>query len=91
MFLRDGEPYAQALANVSSDLADMVKIRNRIAHRSERATAEFLELVRRKLGHVPQGMSPGRFLRGTDAGATVRRLDAYLVQLRLTAAAIVPT
>lgn len=91
MFLRDGEPYATALGNASSDLADMVKIRNRIAHRSERATEEFLELVRRKLGYVPQGMSPGRFLRGNDPGVAARRFDAYLAILRVTAAVISPT
>jgi hypothetical protein len=91
MFLRDGEPYATALGTISSDLADMVKIRNRIAHRSERATEDFLALVRRKRGYVPQGESPGRFLRGTDAGAADRRFDVYVAMLRITAAQIVPT
>jgi hypothetical protein len=91
MFLRDGEPFATALGNASSDFADMVKIRNRIAHRSDRATADFLELVRRTLGSVPQGMSPGRFLRGTDPANAARRFDNYLTVVRVTAAAIVPT
>lgn len=90
LFLRDGEPYATALGSASSDLADMVKIRNRIAHRSERASDEFLELVRRKLGSVPQGTSPGRFLRGTDTGAAANRFDTYLALLQVLSGVIVP-
>lgn len=91
MFLREGEPYATAIGNVSSDLSDMVKIRNRIAHRSDSASSTFLALVRQKLGSVPPGMSPGRFLRGTDPAATSTRFEVYLTLLRVSAAAIAPT
>jgi hypothetical protein len=90
LFLRHGEPYATVIGNVSSELVEMRTVRNRIAHRSDSASAKFLELVRQRLGTVPNGMSAGRFLRGTDAGATSTRFEVYLTLLRVSAAAIAP-
>lgn len=78
LFFERGEPFSSGLGAASSDLADMVVVRNRIAHQSGMAKTQFLELVRKRHGSVPRGTSAGRFLLGTDATATVNRFDTYL-------------
>ncbi len=62
LYFHDGEPYRSALRAGMVGLNEMLTIRNRIAHRSPHATAQFRELVLHELGHNPQGMGPGRFL-----------------------------
>lgn len=78
LYFDSGEPFTSGLGTISSDLADMVTVRNRIAHRSGSAKTRFLELVRRKHGSVPQGTNAGRFLLGTEAGSSENRFKAYL-------------
>ena len=50
LFFKDGKPYEQYLAAGSLHLDRMRKIRNRIAHRSQRAEKEFKDLVRELFG-----------------------------------------
>jgi hypothetical protein len=90
LFFRDGDPFATALGAASSDLADMVKIRNRIAHRSGTAKSEFLDLVRRRHGSVPPGTNAGRFLLGIDSGATANRFSNYLAVIQAGSRVIAP-
>lgn len=78
LYFENGEPFVTGLATAGSDLADMVVVRNRIAHGSGTAKSKFLDLVRRKHGSVPQGTNAGRFLLGTDTGFTENRFNAYL-------------
>lgn len=78
LFFERGEPFSSGLGAAGGDLADMVVVRNRIAHQSGTAKTKFLDLVRRKHGSVPRGTSAGRFLLGTDATATTNRFEAYL-------------
>ncbi len=60
-----GAPYLNAVSGVKSDLDDMADIRNRIAHRSAYSVTAFQDVVRARLGYVPTGMTPGRFLLGS--------------------------
>jgi hypothetical protein len=59
---RDGEPYKSAIGAGEVDLMSMNKIRNRVAHRSEKSLREFLEVVRQEVGSIPRGMTPGKLL-----------------------------
>lgn len=59
---RNGEPYKSALRAGMVLLNELLTIRNRIAHRSPHAIAQFRGFVLHKLGRNPQGMGPGRFL-----------------------------
>lgn len=90
LFFREGEPFSPALLTISTILSDMIVVRNRIAHRSTSARAKFLDLVRLRLGSVPPGISPGRFLLAPGVTPTLRRIDEYLTELRVVARQIAP-
>lgn len=90
LFLEGGEPFDNGLSTISTPLADMVVVRNRIAHRSGRARDRFLDLVRRRHGSVAPGMSAGRFLLSPGTGPHTNRLEEYVVILRGAATLIVP-
>jgi hypothetical protein len=62
LYFDHGEPYASALTPAQLELEDLRLIRNRIAHSSERSQEQFRTVVRRRLGYVPRGMGPGRFV-----------------------------
>jgi len=61
-WLRDGEPFAGALAPVSQVLGYVRLMRNSIAHESESATEEFLDRTRNLYGALPRPVSPGHQL-----------------------------
>jgi hypothetical protein len=90
LFFDQGEPFSTGLAAASGDLADMGKVRNRIAHRSGTAKSEFLELVRQRHGSVPQGTNAGRFLLGKDPGVAQGRFHVYLSALSGISRVIAP-
>ncbi len=62
-FFQDGEPYCSAIGGAITQLNEMRKIRNRIAHRSKSSEQQFEELARQLLGHRPKGLTPGLLLR----------------------------
>jgi hypothetical protein len=88
-----GDPYATALAGARATLEDMATVRNRIAHASDYAAAEFAAVVRRRVGYVPRGMTTGRFLLTPIAypgGGGLRFVDLYINTLLASAAVVVP-
>lgn len=69
------------IRGVRQDLLDLYSVRNRIAHRSEYSALEFSNVVRSRMGYVPAGMTPGRFLRSVDGtGASYFEQCANLVE-----------
>jgi hypothetical protein len=82
LYFEKGEPFASALATAGGALADMVVVRNRIAHRSGTAAQNFLSLIRRRYGSVQPGMSPGRFLLGPAPNPVRRQIDDYVIVLK---------
>lgn len=80
-----GSPYASAVNGAKSDLDDITKIRNRIAHRSEHSVREFQDVVRAHLTYVPAGMTPGRFLLGTLPSVGKPAIEHYAALLSATA------
>jgi hypothetical protein len=88
-----GEPFTTALGFVRGTLAEMAVVRNRVAHPSDYAADEFRKVVRARLGHVPRGMTPGRFLLTTSPGpgaAHVSIIEEYGLRLMAASALIVP-
>ena len=59
--------WASDLRGSRQDLLDIYAVRNRIAHRSESTAVAFRDVVVRRLGSFPRGMTPGRFLRRPTA------------------------
>jgi hypothetical protein len=93
-FARGGEPYATAIGSVRGVLNEMVAVRNRIAHASDHAAAEFAAVVRGRIGFMPTGMTPGRFLL-TPLGYPLNQtggpyIDLYVNSLLAGAATLVP-
>ena len=92
-FFQNGEPFNTAIHSAMYELESICTIRNRFAHRSEYAAAQFRNLVRNELGYNPPGMTPGRFLllrigRGSTHQPTF--FDHYTNVLRIVSRAIVP-
>jgi hypothetical protein len=90
---QSGEPYVSALAAASSVLSEMAIVRNRLAHSGDYAADRFSQVVRSRLGYVPRGMTPGRFLLaqvpGTTAGS--RYIDVYVATVRAAGHSLVPS
>jgi hypothetical protein len=89
-----GEPFASSLGAARMVLDDMSAVRNRIAHPSAYAASEFAQVVRARIGYVPRGMTPGRFLL-TPLGdprvsGGLRFIELYLNTLLGAAAILIP-
>lgn len=89
MFFEEGEPYVTAVGSASSELEEMRRIRNRIAHRSEHSVRLFKEVVRQRIGSIPKGMRPGRFLLYIDPNTNQSFLEEYSTLLLAIAQNIV--
>lgn len=76
-YLDNGEPFRSIISSARYDLESMNIIRNRFAHRSENATENFRQLVRREIGYNPRGMTAGRFIL-MDKPSTHRRKRTFL-------------
>jgi len=61
-YFKDGEPYLSAIRGTEVQLNEMKTIRNRVTHHSEYTVSRFLNLVRDKIGNIPRGITPGKFL-----------------------------
>jgi hypothetical protein len=88
-----GDPYATGVGAVSVALDDIATIRNRFVHRSGFAVDRFRNVVRRELGFVPRGMTPGRFLHTpnpSEAPAQQRFIDSYANRLLGAARFVAP-
>jgi hypothetical protein len=69
----------------------MSTIRNRIAHASGHAAQQFTALVRRHIGFIPRGMTPGRVLLTPDPTAPGNDfINFYCLSLTVAASALVP-
>ncbi len=103
IFFEAGRPYRDALQPREDLLRDALKIRNRIAHSSQKCRADFKKVALRHLGRrpgtaLPQGYSPGDLLTrraerhfgkwAKDNGVTV--FDAYMDLYNRLALKIVP-
>ena len=91
----NGDPYVPAIAYVRGTLVEMATVRNRIAHASDYSANEFRGVVRARLGHVPRGMTPGRFLLREvpgpgGAAAIFRIIDDYGMKVIAASTLIVP-
>lgn len=60
-FFENGGPF-EILATLKGDIVAIRKLRNSIAHLSVKARLEFENLVRGKVGFLPDGITPAKFL-----------------------------
>lgn len=60
-FFENGGPFS-ILRTLNADLNAVKKIRNAIAHASKKARTDFENLVRTKVGHLPNDITPAKFL-----------------------------
>lgn len=93
IYFQNGEPFSIAMGSALRELEAIYTIRNRFAHRSEYAQAQFRQLVRNELGYNPPGMTPGRFLLSRKTATTVRGqtfFDYYVSVLLSLAHIVVP-
>lgn len=68
-FLKDGKPFSKLL-EMQDALKSLKKIRNALAHSSKDAKRKFENLVQGKLGRLPDGITPVRFLIEHRTGRT---------------------
>lgn len=80
------------LKTMKSDLNALKKLRNAIAHTSYRARKDFENLVQGKVGYLPEGITPARFLVDYKTPPTkngVTFLEYYIAYLKSVADIIV--
>ncbi len=65
IFFEGGLPFAAVNASTQKHVDDAFKLRNRVAHSSEKCRTDFVEVAKRHLG-IPVG---GNLTRGYDAGS----------------------
>ena len=89
-FLKDGEPFQNALSPRLNALKEMQTIRNAIAHRSIVSQQKFSNLVRDRLGTLPLGITVGVYLETPIPSSTppTLQLDRYLQEIEAGALAI---
>lgn len=104
MYFRDGEPYATAINNFAEELRRAVKLRNRVAHSSQKCIEEFRGVANYYLDPqaVTQGYGVGDLLRSNrrrnfnhlppvQPGHPARNyFQAHMEMFRTLANAIVP-
>lgn len=66
------------LHTLKGDINAVKKIRNGIAHTSKKARKDFEDLVRGKVGHLPEGITPAKFVSEYKTGP--RRSDPTFFQ-----------
>ena len=71
-FFENGGQF-RLLKTMNADLNAIKRIRNAIAHTSRKARTDFENLVRTKVGHLPNDITPAKFLCDYKTGA--RRAD----------------
>jgi hypothetical protein len=91
-FFRDGYPYTAPLQAGQNTLEAARKLRNAVAHRSEKAQATFEAVARNELGGaLPPGLTVGSFLNTTKPGSAPPEsfLEHYLGTIQLVAEQII--
>lgn len=86
-FFENGGPFA-TLRTMKATLTEIKKVRNAIAHTSKRAKSDFENLVRSKVGHSPDGITPAKFLSEQKIGrrkADPTYYEHYITYVRSTA------
>ncbi|MEW6014387.1 MAG: hypothetical protein AB1690_03590 [Candidatus Zixiibacteriota bacterium] len=74
-YFQNGEPYFTAVGSVRQIISDVETVRNRFAHRSAYVKTQFKILIRREIGYLPRGMTPGRFLRSINHNISLSNLS----------------
>lgn len=87
---KNGEPFANGLDSIMTELEEMNTIRNAIVHQSHEALDKFKSLVRSKLLTAPLDITPGTFLL-TAKLEQVTYFGHYCKRLRIAAKRIVPS
>lgn len=92
LFFKDYSNYSNAFTSIKTQLDDMSKIRNHIAHKSEKSKAEFEHVVRDRLhgGTVPSNITVGKFLLNTNSSSSTLIYDEYMDGLIAASKIIVP-
>lgn len=91
-FFEQGGAFSILLKTMKSDLNALKKLRNAIAHTSYRARKDFENLVQGKVGYLPEGITPARFLVDYKTPHTkngVTFLEYYIAYLKSVADIIV--
>lgn len=88
-FFDKGEPYTTPLQSATKELRDMRRIRNHIAHHSNKSREDFNKLLVSIYGFRPQGMTAGRFLRRHLNAHGKQRIQEYAETLESLARMIV--
>ena len=76
-FFDKGEPYATPLQSAAAELVNMRKVRNHIAHHSNKSREDFNKLLVKSYGFRPQGKTAGRFLRRPLNVHGTQRIQEY--------------
>lgn len=90
-FFEQGGPFA-VLQTVKSEITSLKKIRNAIAHTSNRAKTDFKKLVQGKIGYLPDGIVPATFLIEFNVGrrrGSHTYCEHYITYLKDTAKLLV--
>jgi hypothetical protein len=88
LLFRDGSPFRTPIQAAGTELDEMRAIRDRIAHRSDKARNQFNGVVHKKLGTALM-LNPGRFLLRVDLATGLTFLDFYSDRAVLVAENIV--
>ena len=80
-FFENGGPFSM-LRTMKATLNEIKKVRNAIAHTSLKAKSDFEGLVRSKVGHSPEGITPAKFLSEHKTGR--RRIDPTYYEYYIT-------
>jgi hypothetical protein len=91
-FFRNGDPFESVLSGQQSALEEARTIRNSIAHDSSEAVDKFHNVVRKRLGAVPVGVTAGSFLDTNVPGVNPPQsfLDHYIDKIDFVVTQIVP-
>ena len=76
-----GEKFIAAANAHTLTIADMVAVRNRIAHKNANSRARYNTVLRRHYGGTPNGVAPGHLLLASRVKPTL--LDQYLIATRI--------
>jgi hypothetical protein len=89
-YIENGWPLADMMSANSQELADCERVRNKIAHNSVEALAEF-NIVQRNLYGTERlfSMSPGQLLRTRRRSSPGLQLERYIKVMRETVEAII--
>ena len=92
-YFANGAPFSSGFSFGQQVIIDMYIIRNHFVHKSDTTQTDFQSLVRKEVGSLSKGMTPGRFLLRPSNAPNARgmpNLSVYAQTLRGVAKIIVP-